>query len=74
MNITMTGINYQINEQGETTGISATYQQYENQDAFNATVTLLPEDAKEPLDELTRSKISELAKEKIVGWIKRTTK
>lgn len=72
MEIKMTGLTYQIDEQtGETKTIEVKYQKYEGSNQFNAQVTITPTDLEEgvKLDDLSRPQFDPIARQKMVAWL-----
>ena len=72
MEIKMTGLVYQIDEQtGEVKSVEVKYQKYEGDNQFNAQVSILLSDLEEGkmFDDLSRPQFDPIARQKIVAWL-----
>ena len=72
MEIKMTGLAYQIDEQtGEVNSVEVKYQKYEGSNQFNAQVSILLSDLEEgqTFDDLSRPQFDPIARQKIAAWL-----
>lgn len=71
MKIKMTGLNYQLNDEGSTAAVTVNYSNYEGSDAFNTSVNITQEDldANIVLDDLGRKDFDAKAREMMKAWI-----
>ncbi|GGI64749.1 hypothetical protein ACFQOY_13620 [Enterococcus alcedinis] len=72
MEIKMTGLTYQIDEQtGEVKTVEVKYQKYEGGNQFNTQVVVSPSDLDEgqTLDDLRRTDFDPIARQKMVSWL-----
>lgn len=68
MKLNISGISYKLNDDGTTRAVHIDYNCMENNERISASVILLEDDG--DLEELTKPQLDQLAKEKMVGWLK----
>lgn len=72
MEIKMSGIKYQLDQETETTlSVSVDYSTYDNGESFNSTVLLTPNQLAEgtTLDDLSKKDFDRLARTKMSEWV-----